>query len=235
MGEILRRMGGHARSVEFFNKEFIARQIEFVPEKGAPVRSYIQYLTNKRSLRGVLGIKILYSQIEMFLKYSDFATALAGHRMVYLYRSDVIKQGISYFIATRTQQWTSAPSRPAAVDISEVEYSFSGISEAVSRMELHNSLLRRFLLVNELEYLPICYEEFLGNPTSSAERVMQYLGLELGDGEAISTQSFESQTTTKNREFYSRFVSDERLRYFGDGSYIGGPLFTERFKLPTDR
>src|SRR5579883_2302960 len=107
------RLGKTARAMELFNKEFIERRTDFSPDPDAPVGSYLKYLMKKRP-SGILGIKVLYNQIEMFAKYSDFASLIAGSKIICLHRSNVIKQAISFYIATQTQQWTSSPNRPAA-------------------------------------------------------------------------------------------------------------------------
>jgi LPS sulfotransferase NodH len=210
--------------MELFKKDFIERKTDFVPDKDAPVGSYVKYLMKKRPSE-ILGIKILYNQIEKFSMYCDFSSLLAESKIVYLHRSNVIKQAISFYIATQTQQWTSTPTRPAAKEIDQVEYSFSSISKAVARMELHNSLLRRFFLVNDLQPLSISYEDFVKDPAGASDRVITYLGLERREKAPDEKTRFEKQATSKNEEFYKRFISDERSRNFGDGSYLGPPLF----------
>jgi trehalose 2-sulfotransferase len=220
------RLGKTARAMELFNKEFIGRKTDFAPDKDAPVGSYIKYLMKNRS-SGILGIKVLYNQIEMFAKYCDFASLIAGSKIVYLQRSNVVKQAISLYIATQTQQWTSSPNRPAAREVSQIDYSFSSISKAVARMELHNSRLRRFFLVNELQHLSITYEDFAKDPAAASDRVIDYLGLEKLETAPQAKKRYEKQATSMNEEFYNKFISEERSRYFGDGSYLGPPLFRE--------
>jgi LPS sulfotransferase NodH len=218
-------MGARPRSQEFFGKDFIHRQRDFVPDTDAPVQSYIRHITKPCSVRGVLGIKLLYNQLELFMKYKDFPAVLAGQKIVYLYRSNVIKQAISYYFAMQTQQWTSVANRPPAVEISDVKYDFSAIRGLVARLERQNSYLRRFLIVNQLEYLTICYEDYVADSEAAGERVMQHLGIEPRAGEILATEGFASQSTGRNREFYDQFLSDERVHDFGDGSFMGAPLF----------
>jgi LPS sulfotransferase NodH len=226
MASLSQRMGESTRSLELFNKEFIGRLTDFVSDKDAPVGSYLKYLMNKRSRR-ILGVKILYSQIETIAKYRDSVSSIAGSKIVYLYRNNVIKQAISYYIAMKTQQWTSVANRPAATEISQIDYSFSSISQAVVRMELHNSLMRRFFLVNDLQYLSITYEEFVKDPAGASDRVLEYLGVEPQERAPDAKARFEKQATSKNEEFYDKFIADERFRNFGNGSYLGPPLFRE--------
>ena len=153
MGEIWRALGGTVHPQEYFNKDIVERPSDFVPEEDQPVQSYIRYLTKKHALNGVLGIKILYSQIQLFTPYRDFMSTVTGHKILYLYRENVIKQGISFYIATKTQRWSSL-AKGAAIDAADVPYSFAEISNCVARMEQHNTLLRRFFLVNGLSLCP---------------------------------------------------------------------------------
>jgi len=92
-------------------------------------------------------------------------------------------------------------------------------------MERHNSRLRRFLLVNNLEYKPVIYEEFAKDPTGITDRLIEYIGLVPADESSVLLRVFEKQSAVKNEEFYARFASEVRRQYFGDGSYKGAPLF----------
>jgi hypothetical protein len=189
-GEIRRRLGGHPLSSEFFNPDNLRRN-GFVPDPDAPVGSY-----------------------------PDFLPAVEGSGIVFLRRRDVIRQGISLFIAQRTGSWKSSK-QPTTIAPLDVEYDHDEIENAVSRIELFNSLLQRFLLVHRLDHLTVWYEDFKADPDGESARILAHLHLPPFDGPLSDRQPFAVQATHRNDEFYARFLEDERRRHSGDGSYRG--------------
>jgi LPS sulfotransferase NodH len=224
-GEIWRRLGGNPRVKEFLKPKFVESRINFRADATAPVESYVRFLRDKFGVGGILGIKALYSQMEPFFEYRDFISVLENRKIIYLYRNNIIEQGISYYLAKGTQQWSSSAAQAPAADTAEIPYDFAKIMSWVKKMELHNTLLKRFLLVNNLKYLSACYEDFVADPGGATSRVMQYIGFAPPDDNPVRVGAFEKQSTTKNDEFYRRVVSDARSQFCGDGSFEGGPLF----------
>jgi len=225
-GEIRRRLGGQPKSSEFFNPVSLRTFADFVPDRDAPVTSFLRYLHARHEIRGVLGIKMLWVQIELCCRYPDFLPAVAGSGIVYLRRRDVIRQGISLYFAEQTGSWISGK-QPTRLGPMEVEYDHAAIEQKVARMERFNSLLQRFLHVHRLDHLTVWYEDFVADNDGEAGRILAHLGLEAFDGPLSDRRPFEVQATRRNDEFYERFLEDERLRLRGDGAYRGPPLFPE--------
>lgn len=222
-GEIRRRLGGHPLSSEFFNPDSPRRK-GFVPDPDAPVGSYLDFLRARHAIRGILGIKMLWVQIEQCCRYPDFLSAVEGSGIVFLRRRDVIRQGISLFIAQRTGSWTSSK-EPTGIGPFDVEYDHDAIGNAVSRLEVSNAHLQRFLVVRRLDHLTVWYEDFAADPDGESARILAHLRLPPFGGPLSDRQPFAVQATHRNDEFYTRFLEDERRRHSGDGSYRGPPLF----------
>jgi LPS sulfotransferase NodH len=231
--ELWRRLGGTPKPMEYFNGEAVATRTDFTPRPDAPIASYLEHLKAHDAHGGVLCVKMLWIQMDACLRYADFLPALAGGRIILLHRRDVIRQAISRYIAEQTNRWVADADNPVTPN---VPYNFPAITVDVARMELHNALLRRFLLTHELEHLPVCYEEFAADPEAECERIFTFLGLAPDATAPVAPQPFVRQATSLNEEFYRCYLADERSRFHtggpkglvlvsGDGTYRGPPLF----------
>lgn len=231
--DLWRRLGGTPRLMEYFNPEAIAEETDFLPRASDPVTSYLEHLGRRHSHDGVLCVKMLWIQVDACLRYGDFLPALSSGHVIHLRRRDVVSQGISRYIATRTGRWASG-SVPAGAADDEVGYDFEEISRNVARMELHDALLRRFLLVHEIAHLRLCYEDYVDSPDGEARRVLAHLGLAERSVPVVGQEAFARQATGRNEEFHRRYLHDERVRYreggpkglwseCGDGTYRGPP------------
>lgn len=223
-GEIWRRLGGEPKLMEYFNRDAVASWPGFTPDRESPVRSYLDFLVARHSLHGILAVKMLWIQVQACCGYPDFIPELGGRKIVCLRRRDVIRQGISLFIAMQTGVWASGVA-PGRLRLDEVAYDYDGIASKVARMELHHALLDRFLATFAIPHLSVWYEDFVAAPDAEAARVLAHLGLEPAAGPVPEADVFTRQSTRLNEEFYERFLADERNRLCGDGTFRGPPLF----------
>jgi len=208
--------------------DFIRRRSDFVPNGDAPVRSYLDYLASKFAFDGILGIKVLYNQLENFMKYSDLTKELTGAKIIYLHRQNVIKQAISLYIAEQTKTWANVGSndtKPSAENVPDIEYNFTAISNAVRRIEQHNALLRRFFLLHDIQHMPLSYEDFVSDKDRSINNIFKYLELEPRKLNLEPESGFTKQSTALNSDFYRRFAHDTQLKYQSVEAYRGPPLF----------
>ncbi len=231
-GELRRRLGGEPLSTEFFNVRHVASRQDFIPSPDAPVRGYLEYLAARHAIRGVLGVKMVWPQIEQCCRYPDFLPAIAGGRIVHLRRRDVIQQGISLFFAMRTGAWKSS-TQPRLERPDAVEYDHAAIGQCVEYVETSDALLRRFLAVHALDHLPVWYEDFVADPEAESDRILAYLGLARAVSPGGGGEIFDVQSTDRSREFRERFLEDERRRMRGDGTYRGPPVFPEEPSAPS--
>lgn len=223
-GEIWRRLGGTPRPMEFFNAESVAFRSDFTPDPSAPVRSYLDHLVARESLDGLLAVKILWGQLQHCCRYSDFLPQLSMGKIVMLRRRDVVRQGISHYLMRETGAWASGVA-PRRLRPDQVAYDYDAIAEHVDRAESHNARLERFLRAWDLQHVTIVYEDFVKDPETESARVLAHVGLAPAAGPGPEAGLFERQSSAINEEFRERFLSDERARFGGDGSYRGPPLF----------
>jgi LPS sulfotransferase NodH len=223
-GEICRRLGGEPRGMEFFNPASVARRTDFTPDRDAPVHSYLEYLAARESLGGVLAVKMLWIQIEACCGYPDFVPALSGRKILVLRRRDVVRQGVSLYLAFESGAWISTQA-PRSHDT--VPYDHEKISAIVARMELHNAMLGRFVTAFGLDHITMWYEDFLAAPEAECDRALAYLGLPRTSAPLSAAETYSRQSTALNEEYRERFLAAERSRFAGDGTYRGPPLFRE--------
>lgn len=223
-GELWRRIGGMPKGMEYFNPDSIARRRDFAPDPAAPVRSYLDYLVPRESIAGILAVKMLWVQIASSCQYPDFLAQLADRRIVCLRRRDLIRQGISLYIARQTKAWASGAA-PRLLRPEDVRYDHVAIAGEVARMELHNALLGRFLATFGLDHATVWYEDFVAAPDAESDRLLAYLGLARATSALSKATPFERQSSELNERLYGRFIADERARLLGDGLFRGPPLF----------
>jgi hypothetical protein len=222
--EIWRRLGGTPKGLEYFNPDNVARHPSFVADPARPVGSYLDYLFAHESEAGLLVVKMHAWQVKASCRYPDFITQLDGRKVICLRRRDVIRQGISLYIARHTGIWSSAgASRLPKGDAPA--YDFDAISTEIRQTEFQNALLGRLFSVFGLDHLTVWYEDFVADPDAESARVLEYLGLQPAPGPWSRDEPFTRQSSRLNDEFRERFLADERSRFCGDGTFRGPPLF----------
>lgn len=257
--ELWRRLGGTPKPMEYFNPTWrglgqpprrtvhgddaaTLRFPAYTPRQGAPVAGYLDHLLQTEGRDGILCVKMLWLQVDACCRHADFLPALRSGPIIHLFRRDVIRQGISRYLATQTGQWASREA-PSLLPVEEVPYDFAAIAANVAYVELHDTLLRRFLLAHGLEHVRACYEDFLADPDAEANRILDLLGLARHRVPPAAWMPYVRQSTVRSDEFYERYVAEERERFrtggakglrgvLDDGVYTGPPLFPD---CPSDR
>lgn len=212
--------------MEYFTEAHTSVQETYTPNQDRPVKSYLDYLASNSSIEGLLAVKLLWGHIEQCCKYPDFVEEIKGRKIIVLRRNDIVRQGVSLYLAKLTGQWV-ASRNPSLMQPEEVPYDYHEIDKRVKRLSFENMMITRFLLAFDLDYTSVWYEDFLRSYDDECSRILAYLGLSPAEGPIATNKPFQKQSTLVSDRFYQQYVADERARLCKDGSFRGKPLFPE--------
>ena len=210
LGDLLADTGLVGRADEYFGEAF--RQ-EIVP--GLSRRGFDHYLvecTRHARGTGVLGIKLHWDQVEVFLYLLRLRRGLGGltdrevieavfpaPSLVWMTREDTLAQAVSWWKAITTGKWTDG--QPVA---GEPRFDFDGIAARVRRIEEHTEWWRRWFEANGVEPLHLTYEELAADPTAAARRVLGLLGVAVPHDFAVAPGT-EKQADAVNEDWVRRY------------------------------
>lgn len=210
LGDLLADTGLVGRADEYFGEAF--RQ-EIVP--GLSRRGFDDYLvecTRHARGTGVLGIKLHWDQVEVFLYLLRLRRGLGGSsdrevieavfpapRFVSMTREDTLAQAVSWWKSMTTGKWTDG--QPPT---GEPMFDAEGIAVRIRRIEEHTAAWRRWFESNRIEPLRVTYEQLAADPTATARRVLAFVGVDVPAGLAVAPRT-ERQADAVNADWIRRY------------------------------
>lgn len=174
---ILRASGVAGHPLEYMNGNYLMANYNFAPV-GNTRYDYLREMEGRRTTpNGVFGIKTMYFQLVAFFNKQDKPTLEFLKRqnlLIYLYRKNKLEQAVSWFLANKTNVYTS---------IEEGEYSpiiFDGPTMVACLNELvrEDSLWQKALKRYELPHVKICYEDLIKHPEREVSKIYKFFGVE---------------------------------------------------------
>jgi LPS sulfotransferase NodH len=165
---------------------------------------YLQWLhKNVYKEDAMFGMKASCDQVMMLLRSGAIPKYFNEVRWVFIQRSDIVSQAVSFSIAAQTKKWTSFQSG------NEVEpgYYFKDIKNRVSAISQAYTAMHALFALLDIQPLRITYEEFVADPELGTRRFAEYLGAR---DVAVdkSMLRMESQSGTLNSEYREEFVAE---------------------------
>jgi LPS sulfotransferase NodH len=210
LGNLLADTGLVGRAGEYFG-EFFRRDV--VPQLTR--RGFDDYLVDcTRHARGtgVLGIKLHWDQVEVFLYLLRLRRGLRGlsdrrvveavfpaPRFVWITRTDTAAQAVSWWKAITSGKWTDG--RPVT---GEPAFDLDGIEGRARRIGEQTDAWRRWFEENGIEPLRLTYEELAADPTATARRVLGFVGVDVPADLAVEPRT-ERQADAVNEEWVRRY------------------------------
>jgi trehalose 2-sulfotransferase len=165
--------------------------------------SYADYvqaaLAEGRTPNGVFAARIMWGTMEEVVSnlatiYPDFTgtdievlnRAFGCTRFVYLRRSDVLAQAVSWLRAEQTGVWFQTAQRGAAQPEREPRFDFGRIRELARMIGEHNEAWRNWFASAGIRPHQVRYEDLDADPVGVTRGVLGFLGLELPPGREIS-------------------------------------------------
>ncbi|MDB4261716.1 Stf0 family sulfotransferase [bacterium] len=165
---------------------------------------YLQWLhRNVYKENSMFGMKASCDQVMMLLRSGAIPRYFNDVRWVFIQRSDIVSQAVSFSIAAQTKKWTSFQSG------NEVEpgYYFKDIKNRISAVsQAYASMYALFALL-DIQPLRITYEEFVADPELGTKRFADYLGFQ-GVNVDKSMLRMKSQSGQLNSEYREKFVAE---------------------------
>lgn len=121
----------------------------------------------------VFGIKASVGQLIGLSNSGLLGQVRDRLQVIHISRKDVLEQAISYYIASRTRQWTSTQkAQDVALDYKPNE--ILGIAEAIARQNSAFSMLWRLLGIDPVR---VDYAKLVAEPDKTVRRIGKRLGL----------------------------------------------------------
>lgn len=157
------------------------------------VSNLMRYRTNDN---GWLGINVHGSHIPAFQEALPWFRGVTFH-YIYLYRLDTIAQAVSYEIASQTKRWSSNFDGNG-----ETKYNFRQILKKLRRIDAQNTRIRAFLLVNQLPYKAVSYEELTKDGLNTVASILPIRW------RPPNLTGLKKQATAINEDWRRRFATD---------------------------
>jgi len=114
---------------------------------------------------GWLGINIHAAHLSSYRRALGSFADLRVH-YVHLVRDDVLSQAVSYYIASRSGQWTERFASSGTCP-----YDFGGIDRCLERILRGNAILRAFFVVENVKPIEIQYERMVEDPAEALRQL----------------------------------------------------------------
>lgn len=211
--------------VEAAYSDFVAKAIEAGSTSndvfGAKIHWY-QFEFLEARLRETVGVKDI-NRGELFERFFPHL------RLIWLQRRDKVRQAVSYYKASRTEQWwdisNAAVSRDASSGGDDVEFDFAGIAQLRHTLMTHEGAWARFFTESSIRPLVVEYEGLAQDYDSGLRSVLDYLGIN-GSAIALAPTRLRKQADAVSEHWVRRFREIERQQLGLQGSVAAATTST---------
>lgn len=200
--------------IEYLNFQMADRMLErlgYAPGKdGRPTDAaqLSRYWDTLRQLRtspnGVFGCKLfVYNLTLLATLYPGFVRAIAPTHVIYLTRSDLVAQAISYYRAQSSQAWFAGV-RPTE----SPEYDYPQIRSALMSICAQMAVWEKLFVAWGVRPLRLYYEQLWRFPRRVISSVEAHLGVVRDPAEHVAIPLVIRQADRESAEWRARFVSD---------------------------
>jgi LPS sulfotransferase NodH len=181
-------------------------------------------LRQNTSLNGVFGTVVMWSYFERALQklqeipaYNDLkaaellAAVLHQPRYIWLRRRNRIEQAVSWEIACQTGVWARKPGeKPRLRGVPK--FDFKVVDEWCKRIAEHEAGWASYFRENQIEPLVLFYEDMVVSARDTAERVLEFLGLQFPPAMAFAPPAIEKQATHISEEWIASYLKLKRKK-----------------------
>ena len=183
LSRLLASSGLVGRAEELFHQDVLP------PSARTRPGAYLAGRARQTGRNGVLGLKLHWYQAQICLGVLSGLRGAAGlsdrelleacfprPRFLWLERRDVVAQGVSAWKLKTTGIWLSG--RPAR---SEPWFDFEAIRESIAILDEQARAWGEWFAANEIDPLPLVYEDVVADPTAAVRAVLDFLGVAVPD------------------------------------------------------
>ena len=163
-----------------------------VPRGMSSLRDYVLAMIEECARDGRFGVKgTTESALPLFL-YGEWPKYAHEWKIIRIQRRNIVRQAISLLIAEKTEAWH--PGQVPKREVSDSEYSFAEILNAVERIVDVNNHVDRIVALLGVDAMSVYYEDLQADARGVADAVGRYLELD-----RISTKALDGQGSTRPR------------------------------------
>lgn len=202
--ELLGSTGLAGAPAEFFHPDKMAAlQGRWgVDELGDYLR---ELLARKTSPNGVFGAKAHWGQYQPLFGDSDPRTVLPGLRLVFITRSDRLRQAVSWVRALQTLKWVTHDS--PRVERPEV-FDHEHITRKLGRIDREEELWESLFDSHGIVPHRVVYEDFVGAQEGTVRAVLDALGVEAPADLHLPPPVLDRQSDERSDEWVERYLAE---------------------------
>ena len=211
---------GHPR--EFLNLDsvvlpFAQRNNLIDSESRIYLDTYLDHVVKKFSSKNnIFGMKLLFDQFEPYMELNAIRKFIPQFKFIWLLRKDVLSQAISQHIARETNEWTSFNEQNNQEKENKsrrefVDYDESKIGSFLEKLAKDNLNWIEFFSVNQLDYLPVTYEDLLQNTNQVCHNICNFCGVKTDYQFFLQQASFKKQGNKINERFRAAFCKSSAM------------------------
>ena len=173
--------------------------------------TYLDNVVNKFSSKNnVFGMKLLFDQFEPYMELNVIRQFIPQFKFIWLLRKDVLSQAISQHIARETNEWTSFNEQNNQEKENKsrrefVDYDENKIGSFLKKLAKDNLNWIEFFSVNQLDYLPVTYEDLLQDTNQVCHNICNFCGVKTDYQFSLKKASFKKQGDEINERFRAAF------------------------------
>lgn len=225
----LLQLNGIGDADEYFNMLHFEKRKwheHFHTDKDCSKEHYLSRLKSlASSSNGVFGIKLMWGHLP-FLKQTieqvtsgrlntDFQAInkfVPDAKYIYLYRSDVVRQSISYYRAQKRNLW-HMPNGNRNPPETDVGFSVDGISQNLTNCIKDNKMWLNFFNDNSISPLILEYNQVYLQPAYTVERIAEFIGLDDFTAKPLTDLPLTRVADSQSDEFYNEYLLTLAERY----------------------
>jgi LPS sulfotransferase NodH len=160
------------------------------------------FMKHRTSPNGNFVIKAHWHQFEEFAdKVETLSDGLGIAKFLWIYRSNLLNQAVSWAIADQTNAWISGVT--ARMD---AEYDFDSVVKFARYVDAENRNWQKYLTANYPDSsLAVDYVDIVNPKSDAAERIQNFLGVDI---ELRPSRKTEKQSNSTNKRWKDQFRKD---------------------------
>lgn len=181
VAESLASDGNFNLGKEIYNFKYLQRTI-LADSKIISYQNYLQSIVTNDAMGGYFVSKLSVAHIPILLKCGLGRWMSERGIFIHIQRSDKLRQAISFYIANKTNIWSSM--QKSIVDL-KVDFDRKEIEENILNIQEQNNLFELFFAENCIEPFTLNYEQFSFMPQS----MLNFIGNRIGENITLKTEN----------------------------------------------
>jgi LPS sulfotransferase NodH len=205
LGRLVDTTGPFPRTDEYFND--VTYMNRYGIAEPTVTRKMQEIDTLSRGPGNCISMKLFPPQMMQVLQHNLLSTAFRNARFVFLTREDLLRQAISLYRASVSEQWLAATSGNSQA----AEYDASEIGRFVDQLADWNRWWNLFFAINDVPTLRLTYAGIEEDPVETVAQVMSFLGFNPAEHRAdLSRIDMKKQRDQVTEEWRERFLAEPR-------------------------